>query len=123
MQVLLAALLASSQGVYAAKVETFACNSALDVSSLVKVRADEQVFAKTLLQKIVYGDCVTIPKGQIVDGVSLDGSTEFFRISTELVQPGFIAPTADFEEEKSGGDAPPVPADVPVDKAATTKGP
>jgi hypothetical protein len=66
--ILAVALVASQMTYYEAKVTSFGCTSIDAVSQLQKVRSDQKAFQMTLMEKQMYGECVTILKGTLVQG-------------------------------------------------------
>ena len=61
--ILAVALVASQTTYYEAKVTSFGCTSIDAVSQLQKVRSDQKAFQMALMEKQMYGECVTILEG------------------------------------------------------------
>ena len=101
------ALVASQTTYYEAKVTTFGCTSIDAVSRLQKVRSDGKAFQAALMEKQVYGECVAILKGTLVQGSIEASDDSILRVNQEIDPPGYEAPLADFEtrpmDEKRGG--------------------
>ena len=69
MNPLLAVALIAWQGTYyTAKVTSFGCTSIEAVHELEKIRSDRKAFQMALMEKQIYGECVTILKGTLVQG-------------------------------------------------------
>src|SRR5437763_11090520 len=92
---------------YEAKVPTFGCTSIDAVSQLQKVRSDGKAFQAALMEKQIYGECVAILKGTLVQGSIEASDDSILRVNQEIDPPGYEAPLADFEtrpmDEKRGG--------------------
>jgi len=100
-------LVASQTTYYEAKVTTFGCTSIDAVSQLQKVRSDGKAFQAALTEKQIYGECVAILKGTLVQG-SIEGTDDsILRVNQEIDPPGYEAPLGDFEtkamDRKRGG--------------------
>jgi len=100
-------LVASQTTYYEAKVTTFGCTSIDAVSQLQKVRSDGKAFQAALTEKQIYGECVAILKGTLVQG-SIEGTDEsILRVNQEIDPPGYEVPLGDFEtkamDRKRGG--------------------
>ena len=88
---------AASQKTYEAKVSTFGCTSIDAVSDLQKVRADAKAFQAALVEKQMYGECVAILKGTLVQGSIEAADDSILRVNYEIDPPGYEAPLGDFE--------------------------
>ena len=62
------AIVASQTTYYEAKVTTFGCTSIDAVSQLQKVRSDQKAFQAALAEQQIYGQCVAILQGTVVEG-------------------------------------------------------
>ena len=91
------ALVASHLTYYEAKVTSFGCTSIDDVSQLQKVRSDQKAFQATLVEKQMYGECVAILKGTLVEGEIETTNKSILRVNGQLEPPGYEAPRDDFE--------------------------
>jgi hypothetical protein len=105
--ILTIALIASQTTYYEAKVTTFGCTSIDAVSQLQKVRSDKNAFQAALMEKQIYGECVAILKGTLVQGSIEATDDSILRVNQEIDPPGYEAPLGDFEtkaiDEKRGG--------------------
>lgn len=105
--ILALALIASQTTYYEAKVTTFGCTSIDAVSQLQKVRSDGKTFQSALMEKQIYGECVAILKGTLVQGSIEATDDSILRVNQEIDPPGYEAPLGDFEtkpmDEKRGG--------------------
>jgi hypothetical protein len=90
-------LVASQMTYYEAKVTSFGCTSIEDVSRLQRLRSDQKAFQAALLEKQIYGECVAILKGTLVEGVVETSDTSILRVNMEVDPPGYEAPKDDFE--------------------------
>lgn len=97
MSTILAVLVAASQMTYEAKVTTFGCNSTGEVFKLQSLRSDKDAFDKQLYTQIVYGECIAIAQGQLLDGSIMDTDSSLLRVGVKDAPPGFIAPVDDFQ--------------------------
>jgi hypothetical protein len=97
MNALLVVALASSPMLYEAQVPTFGCTSGLEVAKLQAVRSDAHAFGQLFTSQVAYGQCVTIPRGAVVDGIvsGADGAT--LLVNARLDPPGYIVPATDFK--------------------------
>ena len=101
--ILAVALVASQMTYYEAKVTTFGCTSIEDVSELQKVRSDQKAFQMALLEKQIYGECVAILKGTVVEGSIEATDTSILRVTRRADPPGYEAPLDDFEIKATEG--------------------
>jgi hypothetical protein len=101
MHMLLAVLAVSSQSLYAAHVNTFACNSAGDVSELRQARGNAEEFQTLLLQKFVYGACLQIGAGTVVEGAADKNDKTMLQVQTTQDPPGYLVPAEDFKEAQA----------------------
>ena len=69
-EILAIVLVASQMTYYEAKVTTFGCTSIEEVHRLQRIRSDQKAFQMALLEKQMYGECVTILPGTLVQGRS-----------------------------------------------------
>jgi hypothetical protein len=104
--ILALALVAWQTAYYEAKVTTFGCTSIDAVSQLQKVRPDGKAFQAALMEKQIYGECVAILKGTLVQGSIEAADYSILRVNQEIDPPGYEAPLGDFEtkamDEKRG---------------------
>jgi hypothetical protein len=96
------ALVASQTTYYEAKVTTFGCTSIDAVSQLQKVRSDEKAFQAALAEQQIYGQCVTVLKGTLVQGSIEAADNSILRVNGEVQPPGYEAPLDDFEIKATG---------------------
>ncbi|MBO0754291.1 MAG: hypothetical protein J2P54_00390 [Bradyrhizobiaceae bacterium] len=98
---------ASQKTYFEAKVRTFGCTSIDAVAELQKVRADAKAFQAALVEKQIYGECVAILKGTLVQGSIEAADDSILRVNHEVDPPGYEAPLGDFEttamDGKQGG--------------------
>ncbi len=98
MNAILAIALATSQiTYYEAKTTSFGCTSIEAVSQLQKVRSDEKAFQAALMDKQLYGECVTILQGTQVEGSIDAADNSILRVNEKIEPPGYEAPLEDFE--------------------------
>jgi hypothetical protein len=97
------ALVASQTTYYEAKVTTFGCTSIEAVSQLQKVRSDQKAFQAALAEQQIYGQCVTILQGTVVEGSIDAADSSILRVNGEVQPPGYEAPLDDFEIKATGG--------------------
>ena len=95
--ILAVALVVSQTMYYEAKVASFGCTSIDAVSELQKVRSDQKAFQMTLIEKQMYGECVTILKGTLVQGSIEAADKSILRVNQQVEPPGYEAPRDDFE--------------------------
>jgi hypothetical protein len=95
--ILAVTLVASQITYYHATVTTFGCTSIGEVHRLQSLRSDEKAFQMALLEKQMYGECVTILKGTLVEGVIEAGDKSILRVNQRIEPPGYEAPLKDFE--------------------------
>jgi hypothetical protein len=95
--ILAVALVASQMTYYEAKVTSFGCTSIDAVSQLQKVRSDQKAFQMALMEKQMYGECVTILKGTLVQGSVEAADKSILRVNQQVEPPGYEAPRDDFE--------------------------
>lgn len=103
MYTIIALLVFASQMLYEAQVPTFGCNSSAEVSELRKIRADADAFLNRLQAQMVYGQCVAIEKGAVVEGVIEKNDTSVLRINAQKDPPGYMVPLSDFKVVRVGG--------------------
>jgi hypothetical protein len=101
--ILAVALVASQTTYYEAKVTTFGCTSIDAVSQLQKVRSDQKAFQAALMEKQIYGECVAILKGTLVQGSIEAADNSILRVNQEVDPPGYEAPRDDFEIKALNG--------------------
>lgn len=82
---------------YVAQVATYGCNSSAEVHELEALRTNADLFQKRLYEKSVYGQCVLIAKGALVEGTNEKGNMRLLRIDAERNPPGFMVPAEDFK--------------------------
>jgi len=91
------ALVAWQGAYYEAKVESFGCTSIEVVSRLQSIRSDQEAFQMALLEKQLYGECVTILKGTVVEGEVETTDSAILRVNGHIEPPGYEAPLGDFD--------------------------
>jgi hypothetical protein len=97
------AIVASQTTYYEAKVTTFGCTSIDAVSQLQKVRSDQKAFQAALAEQQIYGQCVAILRGTVVEGSIEAADNSILRVNGEVQPPGYEAPLDDFEIKATGG--------------------
>ena len=97
------ALVASQTTYYEAKVTTFGCTSIEAVSQLQKVRSDQKAFQAALAEQQIYGQCVAILQGTVVEGSIEAADNSILRVNGEVEPPGYEAPLDDFEIKATEG--------------------
>jgi hypothetical protein len=95
--ILAVVLVASQVTYYEAKVTTFGCTSIEEVQRLQSLRSDQKAFQMALLGKQMYGECVTILKGTLVEGSIETSNKSILRVNQWIEPPGYEAPLDDFE--------------------------
>jgi hypothetical protein len=104
MKTLLAALLVASQiTYYEAKVTTFGCTSMEEVHRLQGLRSDQKAFQMALLEKQIYGECVAIMEGTLVEGSIEATDDSILRVQQHTQPPGYEAPLDDFKIKATKG--------------------
>ena len=101
MHWVLVVLVSASQILYEAQVASFGCNSNVEVSKLQGIRSDAEAFQKLLTAQVAYGQCVTIPRGAVVEGSTADTQTSTLLINAKSDPPGYIVPLRDFKLKKA----------------------
>jgi len=96
-----AAATAPQESYYEAKVPTFGCTSIEAVTELQKIRADADKFQAALVQKQIYGECVSILKGTPVKGSIEREQDSILRVNHEIDPPGYEAPLEDFQTKET----------------------
>jgi hypothetical protein len=91
------ALVASQATYYEAKVTSFGCTSVEEVHRLQSLRSDQKAFQMALVEKQMYGECVTILKGTSVEGSIEASDKSILRVQQRFEPPGYEAPLDDFE--------------------------
>lgn len=84
------------QLLYEARVPSFGCNSSAEVHALERVRADTAAFRDLLGTQIVYGQCIAIARGAVVEGTIEAADSAVLRVDARLSPPGWMAPLGDF---------------------------
>ena len=97
MHMIVAVLVLAPQMFYEAQVPSFGCSSTAEVSNLQSVRSDAKAFQKLLTTQVVYGQCVTIPKGVLVEGSIADTVSSTLLINAKSDPPGYVVPLKDFK--------------------------
>ncbi len=97
MATVLAVLVSAAAALYVAKTPSFGCSSRAEVLNLQRVRADAQAFQKLLTEQVAYGQCVTIPRGAVVEGSNADPQTSTLLINVKNDPPGYVVPLDDFK--------------------------
>ena len=88
---------------YEAKVMSFGCTSIEEVHRLQSIRSDQKAFQMALLEKQIYGECVTILKGTVVEGSIETNDKSVLRVNGQVEPPGYEAPRHDFEIKAAEG--------------------
>jgi hypothetical protein len=101
--ILAVALAASQLTYYEAKVTSFGCTSIDAMNQLQSVRSDQKAFQMALIEKQMYGECVTILKGTLVQGSIEESDSSILRVNQEVEPPGYEAPRDDFEIKATAG--------------------
>jgi hypothetical protein len=96
-------LVASQTTYYTAKTPTFGCTSIDEVSLLQSIRSDQKAFQAALVEQQIYGQCVAILQGTMVEGSIETTDTSILRVNMQSDPPGYEAPLADFELKPAGG--------------------
>jgi hypothetical protein len=100
---ILAVLLIGSQTIYyEAKVPTFGCTSIEEVTELQEIRSDQRAFQMKLAEKSLYGQCVTVLQGTVVEGSIEPQYNSILRVNGQVSPPGYEAPLDDFEIKAAG---------------------
>jgi hypothetical protein len=100
---LIAVALIAWQGTYYTAAGTsFGCTSIEAVHDLEKVRSDAKAFQMALMEKQMYGECVTILKGTVVQGSIEASDKSILRVNQQVEPPGYEAPLDDFEIKARG---------------------
>jgi len=102
MYPIISLLVFASQMLYVAQVPTFGCNSSAEVSELRKIRADADVFLQRLQTQMVYGQCIAVEKGAVVEGTIEKNDSSVLRINAQKDPPGYMVPLSDFKAVKVG---------------------
>ena len=104
MSLILAVVLVASQMTYyEAKVMSFGCTSMQEVHRLQSIRSDQKAVQMALLEKQIYGECVTILKGTVVEGSIETNDKSVLRANGQVEPPGYEAPRDDFEIKAAEG--------------------
>jgi hypothetical protein len=103
MYTILSVLILALQVLYQAEVPSFACSSTGEVSELQGVRSDREAFEKLLYTQVVYGQCITIGQGAVVEGTIEPADTTVLRINAQRDPPGYMGPRSDFTLIKTDG--------------------
>ena len=101
MYSVLVALTLAVQTTYVANVASFGCNSIEEVAELQRIRTDDEAYQKMLMTKVVYGQCIVVDPGAVVEGVVDDQDATIIRFGRDQAPPGFMAPLADFKNPAS----------------------
>ena len=101
--ILAVTLVASQTTYYEAKVTSFGCTSIDAVSQLQSVRSDQKAYQMALIEKQMYGECVTILQGTLVQGSVEAADKSILRVNQQVEPPGYEAPRDDFEIKAFGG--------------------
>ena len=96
MHLLLVVLAAAAPVLYEARVPTFGCNSTLEVAELLKIRADQATFQKTLLEQVFSGQCLPIEQGAVVEGAIDANDPTMLHVGRNIDPPGYLVPVNDF---------------------------
>lgn len=102
MYTVLAVLIFAVQPLYQAQVSSFGCGSSAEVAELQHLRSDAEAFQNLLFTQVVYGQCITIGQGAVVQGTVEPTDTTVLRINVEIDPPGYIVPSSDFKPVKAG---------------------
>ncbi len=90
------AVLVAAQTMYVAKVPSFGCTSIEEVSQLMSMRSDPDAFQRAMVEKQLYGQCVEILQGTLVEG-TIETDNRILRVNAQVDPPGYEAPVDDFE--------------------------
>ena len=101
---LAAVLVAVTPVYYEAQVQTFGCNSSQEVTDLLSIRDNKDEFERQLMSQIVYGQCVGIAQGTVVDGSVESTDPTIVRVDRESNPPGYMAPLSDFKLKEAQGE-------------------
>ena len=93
---MLTVLLLAAAIPYVARVPSFGCNSNAEVAMLQAVRSDPKAFQDLLATKMVYGQCIAIEQGAVVEGAAEGTDPKVLRINERADPPGYMAPAGDF---------------------------
>jgi hypothetical protein len=96
LHLLLVVLAATAPVLYEARVPTFGCNSTLEVAELLKLRADQATFQKTLLEQVFSGQCLPIEQGAVVEGAVDANDPTMLHVGRNVDPPGYLVPVNDF---------------------------
>jgi len=98
VNLLIAVALIAWQGTYyTAKEPSFGCTSISALHELQKIRPDPKAFRMALTEKQIYGDCVAILKGTVIEGEIEPSHDTILRVNGHSDPPGYEAPLDDFE--------------------------
>jgi hypothetical protein len=97
MYILFALVISAFQTLYQAQVSTYGCTSSAEVSQLQGIRSDADAFQKLLYTQVVYGQCITIGQGAVVEGTLEKTDTTMLRINAQRDPPGYMVPLDDFK--------------------------
>jgi hypothetical protein len=100
---ILAVLVSAFQMLYQAEVPTFGCNSSAEVAELRRLRGDADAFLQRLQAQMVYGQCIAIEQGAVVEGTIEKADTSVLRINAQKDPPGYMVPVGDFKVVRVGG--------------------
>ena len=84
MNTILAVLVVALQQYYTAKVTTFGCTSIEEVSQLQSIRSDQKAFQMALTEQQLYGECVTILQGTVVESSIDTTDTRILRVNMRV---------------------------------------
>ncbi len=93
---MLTVLLSATAIPYVARVPSFGCNSSSEVATLQTARPDRKAFQTLLATKMVYGQCIAIEQGAVVEGAAEGGDPKVLRINARTDPPGYMVPAGDF---------------------------
>jgi hypothetical protein len=86
--ILAVVLVASQTTYYTAKIPTFGCTSIDEVSQLQRIRSDQKAFQAALIEQQIYGQCVAILQGTLVEGSIETTDTSILRVNMQTDPPG-----------------------------------
>jgi hypothetical protein len=101
MYLMLTILVSISQLLFKAQVSSFGCNSSKELADLQRIRSDPSAFQNQLYTLVVYGQCIAIARGAVVEGAIEQGDSTVLRINAETSPPGYMVPARDFKRYKA----------------------
>jgi hypothetical protein len=96
-------IVASQTTYYTAKTTSFGCTSIDEVSQLQSIRSDQKAFQRALAEQQIYGQCLAILQGTVVEGSIETTDVSILRVNMQSDPPGYEAPLDDFEIKATEG--------------------